>query len=84
MILNLLGRWNGHRRQLLPKKRRIESKISELQSKRQLVVKQEHLEHAQDIFADTGIQITSTGRPYLGAAFGSTQGICCPVCREMD
>jgi len=38
-----------------------------------LVVKQEHLEHAQDIFAGTGIQITSTGRPYLGAALGSTQ-----------
>jgi len=38
-----------------------------------LVVKQEHLEHAQDIFAGTGIQITSTGGPHLGAAFSSTQ-----------
>ena len=31
------------------------------------------MEHAQDIFAGTDIQITSTGRPYLGAALGSTQ-----------
>ena len=35
-----------------------------------LVVKQEHLEHALDIFAGTGIQITSTGRPYLGVGLG--------------
>ena len=32
-----------------------------------LVVKQEHLVSAQRIFNGTGIQITSAGRPYLGA-----------------
>ena len=36
-----------------------------------LVVKQEHLVHAQRIFNGTGIQITSAGRPYLGAPLGS-------------
>jgi len=30
MILNLPGRWNGHRKRLLPKERRIEVKISEI------------------------------------------------------
>ena len=36
-----------------------------------LVVKQEHLVSAQRIFNGTGIQITSAGRPYLGAPLGS-------------
>ena len=36
-----------------------------------LVVKQEHLVPAQRIFNGTGIQITSAGRPYLGAPLGS-------------
>ena len=38
-----------------------------------LVVKQEHLDSARQTFAGTGIQVTSTGRPYLGAALGSAQ-----------
>jgi len=36
-----------------------------------LVVKEEHFERAQDTFVGIGIQITSTGRPYLGAPLGS-------------
>ena len=36
-----------------------------------LVAKQEHLVPAQRIFNGTGIQITSAGRPYLGAPLGS-------------
>ena len=36
-----------------------------------LVVKREHLAPAQHIFDGTGIQITSAGRPYLGAPLGS-------------
>ena len=38
-----------------------------------LVVKQEHLDSARKTFAGTGIQVTLTGRPYLGAALGSAQ-----------
>ena len=37
-----------------------------------LVVKEGLLERAQHLFAGTGIQITTAGRPYLGAALGST------------
>ena len=40
-------------------------------SKSWLVVKQDHLVSAQQIFGGTGIWITSAGRPYLGAALGS-------------
>ena len=36
-----------------------------------LVVKKEYLASAQRIFDSSGIQITSAGRPYLGAAIGS-------------
>ena len=36
-----------------------------------LVVKEEYLSSAQRIFDGSGIQITSAGRPYLGAAIGS-------------
>ena len=36
-----------------------------------LVVKEEYLASAQRIFDGSGIQITSAGRPYLGAAIGS-------------
>ena len=36
-----------------------------------LVVKEEYLASAQRIFNGSGIQITSAGRPYLGAAIGS-------------
>ena len=37
-----------------------------------LVVKEGLLERAQHLFAGTGIQITTAGHPYLGAALGST------------
>ena len=36
-----------------------------------LVVKEEHLEEAKMLFGDTQVNITSKGRPYLGAAMGS-------------
>ena len=36
-----------------------------------LVVKEEYLSSAQCIFDGSGIQITSAGQPYLGAAIGS-------------
>ena len=36
-----------------------------------LVVKEEYLASAQRVFDGSGIQITSAGRPYLGAAIGS-------------
>ena len=36
-----------------------------------LVVKKKHLAHAQGIIAGTGIEVTSEGYPYLGAALGS-------------
>ena len=36
-----------------------------------LVVKEEYLASAQRIFGGSGIQITSAGRPYLGAPIGS-------------
>ena len=36
-----------------------------------LVVKEEFVEEARQLFAPTGIQITSAGRPYLGSAIGS-------------
>ena len=37
-----------------------------------VVVKEESLQSAQHVFAWTGVRITSVGRPYLGAALGST------------
>jgi len=37
-----------------------------------LVVKEGYLQRANHVFAGTGVQVTSTGRPYLGAALGST------------
>ena len=40
-----------------------------------LVVKEECLASAQRVFGDSGIQITSAGRPYLGAALGSSHYI---------
>ena len=36
-----------------------------------LVTKRKHLANATDIFANTGVEVTSEGRPYLGAAIGS-------------
>ena len=40
-------------------------------SKTWLVIKQEYLSPAQHIFKGTGIQIMSTGWPYLGVPLGS-------------
>jgi len=37
-----------------------------------LVVKEGLLQRADHIFTGTGVQVTSTGRPYLSAALGST------------
>ena len=36
-----------------------------------IIVKEEHLERAQQMFADTGINITSAGKRHLGAVIGS-------------
>lgn len=38
-----------------------------------LVTKEKHLATATASFADTGVQVTSEGRPYLGAAFGTEE-----------
>ena len=38
-----------------------------------LVVKPEHLKEAQKVFQNTGVQITSEGQRYLGAAIGSKE-----------
>ena len=40
-----------------------------------LIVKKEHLLQARDIFGDTGVQLTTEGRRYLGAALGSPEFI---------
>ncbi len=40
-------------------------------SKTWLIVKPDHLSAAQEIFRDTGVNITSEGRRHLGAAIGS-------------
>ena len=42
-------------------------------SKTWLVTKETHHEIATNIFAGSGVNITSSGRPYLGAAIGSEQ-----------
>ena len=42
-------------------------------SKTYLVVKEDHLDTAKDVFQDSNIQITTTGRPLLGAAIGSEE-----------
>ena len=44
-------------------------------SKTWLVVKEQYLMHAQMLFANTCVNITADGRPYLGAAIGSTNYI---------
>ena len=43
-------------------------------SKSWLVVKAEKEEEAREIFADTGIQITTEGRKYLGGYVGTRAG----------
>ena len=45
-------------------------------SKTWLVVKELHLKSAQLLFANTYVNITTSGRPFLGAAIGITQYIC--------
>ena len=42
-------------------------------SKTWLVIKDDHHEEASAIFADSGVNITSDGRPYLGASTGSQE-----------
>ena len=42
-------------------------------SKTWLVIKDDHHEEASAIFADSGVNITSDGRPYLGASIGSQE-----------
>ena len=42
-------------------------------SKTWLVTKEGLLETARSIFADTGVNVTCNGRPYLGAAIGSEE-----------
>ena len=44
-------------------------------SKSWLVVKQEHLPLATEIFADSGVQITVEERRHLGAALGTSSFI---------
>lgn len=44
-------------------------------SKTYLVVKKDHLDTAKDVFCDSNIQITTSGRPLLGAAIGSEEFI---------
>ena len=38
-----------------------------------LITKQKHLSQAKELFQDTGVNITSQGRPYLGASLGSEE-----------
>ena len=40
--------------------------------KTHLLVKKEHIESANEVFADTGITITTEGKDYLGGAIGYT------------
>ena len=47
--------------------------------KTHLIVKNEHVERARELFAGTGINITTEGKQHLGAAIGSRsyiRGIC--------
>ena len=50
-------------------------------SKKVLIVKEIHLPLARSIFGDTGIQFTTEGRWYLGAALGSSIFIRSQVCK---
>ena len=38
-----------------------------------LVVKDEHMEHAKDLFSAHGVNLTSSGRKHLGSAIGDTE-----------
>ena len=44
-------------------------------SKTWLVTKQNHHDRVINIFAGSGVNVTSEGRPYLGAAIGSREYI---------
>ena len=44
-------------------------------SKTWLVTKDQYLHNAANIFSDSGVKITSHGRPYLGAPLGSQEFI---------
>ena len=44
-----------------------------------LVTKEEHHANATSIFASTGVEISSSGRPYLGVAIGSAEFVEMPV-----
>ena len=44
-------------------------------SKTWLVVKEQYLKHAQILFANTCVNVTTDGRPHLGAAIGSSSYI---------
>ena len=42
-------------------------------SKTWLVTKESHVERARELFADTDVNITSNGRPYLGVPLGTSE-----------
>ena len=42
-------------------------------SKSHLIVKQQHLTNAKELFADTEVQITTEGQRHLGAIIGSVE-----------
>ena len=47
--------------------------LSHLVASLPLLAKKEHLEAAQSYFSDTGVNVTTDGRPYLGAAIGTEE-----------
>ena len=49
-----------------------------------LVVKEEHLEAAQNTFGGCGIQLTTQGRQYLGAPIGSMEFVDLSVKKKVD
>ena len=49
-----------------------------------LVVKPQHLEQAHQVFADINVNITAEGRPYLGAAIGTTSCIADYVAKKVN
>ena len=49
-----------------------------------LVVKEEHLEAAQNTFGGSGIQLTTQGRQYLGAPIGSMEFVDLSVKKKVD
>ena len=51
-------------------------------SKSWLVVKEEKLQEAEDLFRDTGVKITTAGRKYLGGFVGTEEG-CAEYVQEL-